>query len=101
MCKSETLPITNLLKLFFWQTSPNEYSATVLLGHQHFVSCVLAIPPSASLPTGAILSGGHDRTISGQVIVAPVVNVWVDGQLAGSLTVSAVKNQNKCAGKIY
>ena len=64
------------------------FESTPLLGHEHFVSCVLSLPPSPNLPTGAILSGGYDRTMSGQTIVAPVINVWIDGSLAASLKVN-------------
>jgi len=69
------------------QLPDNTFDSTVLLGHEHFVSCVLCLPPSENLPTGLILSGGYDRTMSGQTIVAPVVNVWIDGELGASLKV--------------
>eukprot|EP00283_Hemiselmis_rufescens_P012259 CAMPEP_0173439432 /NCGR_PEP_ID=MMETSP1357-20121228/20951_1 /TAXON_ID=77926 /ORGANISM="Hemiselmis rufescens, Strain PCC563" /LENGTH=381 /DNA_ID=CAMNT_0014404803 /DNA_START=181 /DNA_END=1322 /DNA_ORIENTATION=- len=85
-------------------TGANEFESSVLMGHEHFVSCVAVMPPSPSLPSGAILSGGNDRTISGQCVVAPVVNVWVEGNLAASLkghTLTVCGLSSDKAGRVY
>jgi len=85
-------------------TGTNAFESAVLMGHEHFVSCVAVMPPSPSLPSGAILSGGNDRTISGQCVVAPVVNVWVDGNLAASLkghTLTVCGLSSDKAGRVY
>eukprot|EP00290_Baffinella_frigidus_P008213 CAMPEP_0180122658 /NCGR_PEP_ID=MMETSP0986-20121125/3691_1 /TAXON_ID=697907 /ORGANISM="non described non described, Strain CCMP2293" /LENGTH=774 /DNA_ID=CAMNT_0022061857 /DNA_START=102 /DNA_END=2422 /DNA_ORIENTATION=+ len=60
-------------------------SKSVLLGHEHFIATVIELPPCAAHPTGAILSAGYDRTMSGQTIVKPVINIWEGSTIVGVL----------------
>ena len=60
-------------------------SKSVLIGHEHFIATVIELPPCAAHPTGAILSAGYDRTMSGQTIVKPVINIWFGPHPASSL----------------
>uniref|UniRef100_A0A7S4KYY7 Phospholipase A-2-activating protein n=1 Tax=Guillardia theta TaxID=55529 RepID=A0A7S4KYY7_GUITH len=36
-------------------------------------------------PQGAVVSGGYDRTMSGQTIVKPVINIWEGDSIVGTL----------------
>ena len=58
---------------------------SVLLGHEHFIATVIELPPCAAHPSGAILSAGYDRTMSGQTVVKPVINIWEGGAIVGVL----------------
>ena len=60
-------------------------SAQILIGHEHFVACAVQLPASPAHPSGAIASGGYDRTMSGQTIVKPVVNIWEAGAIVATL----------------
>ena len=60
-------------------------SSQVLIGHEHFVACAVQLPASPAHPSGAIASGGYDRTMSGQTIVKPVINIWEAGAIVATL----------------
>ena len=60
-------------------------ASAVLLGHEHFVACVAEVPPCKMHPQGAVVSGGYDRTMSGQTIVKPVINIWEGDSIVGTL----------------
>ena len=63
---------------------------SVLLGHEHFIATVIELPPCAAHPSGAILSAGYDRTMSGQTVVKPVINIWEGGAIVGMVTIGDV-----------
>ena len=60
-------------------------SSQVLIGHEHFIACAVQLPACPAHPSGAIVSGGYDRTMSGQTIVKPVINIWEAGSLVATL----------------
>ena len=62
-------------------------SSQVLIGHEHFVACAIQLPACPAHPSGAIASGGYDRTMSGQTIVKPVINIWEAGAIVATLEV--------------
>mmetsp|Transcript_38981 Transcript_38981/g.79802 ORF Transcript_38981/g.79802 Transcript_38981/m.79802 type:complete len:410 (+) Transcript_38981:155-1384(+) len=70
-----------------WDTSGGRDfdSCKILIGHEYFVSCAIELPPCPAHPSGAILSAGYDRTMSGQTIVEPVINIWEGESIVGVL----------------
>lgn len=57
----------------------------ILVGHEYFVACAIELPPCPAHPAGAVLSAGYDRTMSGQTIVDPVINIWEGESIVGVL----------------